>query len=243
MKLLYLILLVSAAPFTAVEAAGGIRGYTTEVADALGAFFAFFSDLFATTSSSSSSQMDKSSPYVSNGLGCPTEVDCGSCSTFTGNGTVLCEDLCVYTNQCYAGASGYANFASQCVALLDASQCPKQGFEVICTKIYAPVICADLCIYPNQCIATGSGFTESQCRPEYDSKNYKQLDQNTTFAEDSAAPVCPTMAGDLVCPMNYDPVLCDDVCQYTNRCAAEASGYNYDQSCVRVGAVSGENPV
>lgn len=54
---------------------------------------------------------------------------------------------------------------------------------------------------------------------------------------------CPTMANGMICTTDYAPVICDNVCNYSNQCVAQASGYGVNTHCRLVADIiaSGNN--
>jgi hypothetical protein len=52
---------------------------------------------------------------------------------------------------------------------------------------------------------------------------------------------CPTMGPDAVCTTDYAPVLCDEICTYSNPCVAQASGYVVDTHCRATAAATTNN--
>jgi hypothetical protein len=93
--------------------------------------------------------------------------------------------------------------------------CPDPKPDVVCTKEYNPVLC-DGCRYANPCLAGAAGFTSGQCVSERSPEAGKKP--------------CPEPAPDVICTMEYAPVICDG-CRYSNGCVAGAAGFKKEQ-CV-----------
>jgi hypothetical protein len=140
---------------------------------------------------------------------------------------ILCDEVCQYSNECEAFASGY-NATTQCRSTVtpipveeDAIECPTMNPDFFCEQSWDPVTCDDVCQYSNTCEAAASGFNvTTQCFP---------VDANATVEEET--PTCPPLNPDFFCEQSWDPVLCDEVCQYSNECEAIASGYNATTQC------------
>lgn len=61
---------------------------------------------------------------------------------------------CVYSNECFAAAAGFAK--DDCVKQSDV--CPGPNPKILCTMEYNPVICNG-CRYSNPCLARAAGFS------------------------------------------------------------------------------------
>jgi hypothetical protein len=85
---------------------------------------------------------------------------------------------CIYNNGCFAGGAGYSE--EDCVLLQEEpilvnpdvlSECSKTDPNFICSAIFAPVRCLrdgdddSICEYGNQCLASGAGYSETDCDP------------------------------------------------------------------------------
>jgi hypothetical protein len=46
-----------------------------------------------------------------------------------------------------------------------------------------------------------------------------------------AAFECPTMEPETFCTEEYEPVICNETCTYSNSCFAKMSGYDVDANC------------
>jgi hypothetical protein len=70
-------------------------------------------------------------------------------------------------------------------------------------------------------------FVDSVLFPGDDAEKRQEVPPST-FEDD-----CPRPS-DALCTKIYLPVLCDDLCSYSNECIAASAGYDVDQSCVPV---------
>jgi hypothetical protein len=123
----------------------------------------------------------------------------------------------------------FANSGSAMDDLTDLSQpagllnCPDMAPETFCDTTWDPVLCDDKCQYGNACEAAASGYdTTTQC---------VSVATPVTVEETSG---CPAMDPDLFCEQTWDPVICDNDCQYGNVCEASAAGFNVTTACVPV---------
>ncbi|CAB9517660.1 expressed unknown protein [Seminavis robusta] len=90
------------------------------------------------------------------------------------------------------------------------AQCPVPSGTVACTADINPVQCgADSCIYDNICLATSSGFVDTDC--------------------------CPAPRDGVVCTAESNPVQCSDgnnaQCVYSSPCSGTAAGFMETQCC------------
>lgn len=60
------------------------------------------------------------------------------------------------------------------------------------------------------------------------------MDELTDLSQPAGLVTCPVMAPNTVCEESWDPVLCDNECQYGNSCVATMSGYDTTTQCVSV---------
>ena len=126
---------------------------------------------------------------------------------------MICDDGNVYSNSCYA----YAACATGCVPYGDGGpillaapkDCPPK--PKFCPMLWAPVICDNGKVYPNQCYADKK--CAQGCVP-YDEGLIAGGGKKKPGDDDG----CPRIG--YVCPMVYDPVICDDGQIYSNACIA-----------------------
>lgn len=180
---------------------------------------------------------------------CPAVPD-GTVCTFDLQ-PVTCDD-CTYDNQCLADAAG----ATGCAAT-----CPVPDGNVVCTREYSPVVCANGCFYSNACLAGAAGLASDQCSPvcpsidiesassaagvactreyapvycqgcEFDNECIAEsvgfdvaVDCASITTTATAVATCPTISGEVVCTLDFNPVTCDGGCEYDNLCLANAAG-------------------
>jgi hypothetical protein len=120
----------------------------------------------------------------------------------------------------------FAQSGSSMDDLTDLSQpagllnCPEMAPDTFCQDSWDPVLCDSKCRYSNSCVATASGYnTTTQC-----------VSVDPTV--DEASKACPLMDPDIFCEQTWEPLLCDDTCQYGNSCEASAAGFNVANACV-----------
>lgn len=125
---------------------------------------------------------------------------------------VICDDGKVYPNECYAQkkcATGCVPYGDWLLGEGGKPDCDRPKF---CPKLWAPVICDDGKVYPNDCYAQKKCATG--CVP---------CDEGLSAGGEEKKPVggddeCPRKG--FHCPMVWDPVICDDGEVYSNSCVA-----------------------
>jgi hypothetical protein len=84
---------------------------------------------------------------------------------------------CIYDNGCFAGGAGYSE--GDCVLVEEpipvksneTPKCTESDPDLICIALFAPVRCLrdgdddSFCEYGNQCLASGAGYSETDCDP------------------------------------------------------------------------------
>jgi len=121
---------------------------------------------------------------------------------------VICDDGQVYSNSCYAYvacATGCEPYGDGGVYEFDkAAPCDRPK---VCPKLWAPVICDDGKVYPNDC------YAQKKCATGCEPYGEWLMGGN----EDKAAP-CDRPK---FCPALWAPVICDDGKVYANDCYAQ----------------------
>lgn len=129
---------------------------------------------------------------------------------------VICDDGKVYPNDCWAAkhcATGCEPYGDWLLAAggLDDGCPPKPRF---CPQLWAPVICDNGKVYPNQCWADKHCATG--CAPYEELFGAASATRRVLRIDDGGT--CPRIG--YVCPDYYEPVLCDDGEIYGNLCVA-----------------------
>jgi hypothetical protein len=66
----------------------------------------------------------------------------------------------------------------------DPERCPQPIGEFLCTEIFAPVYCGDVCQYDNDCFATAAGYDkDNECEPA--PEEYVEIDNPLLFVDSS----------------------------------------------------------
>ncbi len=126
---------------------------------------------------------------------------------------VICDDGKVYSNQCWADkrcATGCEPYDEGLGAAAGGRDCPPK--PKFCPQLWAPVICDNGKVYPNQCWADKRCATG--CEP-YDEGLGAAAGGKKKPGDDDG---CPRIGW--VCPDVWDPVICDDGETYSNDCVA-----------------------
>ena len=143
---------------------------------------------------------------------------------------VVCGDeLCEYSNFCFANLAGYNH--SECTEKVASDQsnnststqnvtCPSPAVDQVCILLYEPVICGTIeqCEYSNNCFAELAGYNSTNCLPKCPHKSSPSVGYNEYNRAQDKCGIHNT----------NNPVVCGS-CTFENLCIAQQYG-TYDPS-------------